>query len=169
MSTSNQMNIPAEVFTEEEKDSIIKDQYQDSIKSRRVEAVLVNGEIFSAKPPFFSGWASGTAGHWGVIVDGMLHHLVFKMDEDRRPVAVEFERENFKERWINEGKADRVGLVKLKRCLIKHQTERLKLKVKLKEVKLTQTDSNIKHLSSNIFSSIPRLRLCLQLDNFGYL
>jgi hypothetical protein len=69
-----------------------------------VEAVLVNGVICSGKAPFFSGWASGAAGHWGVVVDGLLHHLVFRMDEDRRPVGVEFERADFKERWINEGK-----------------------------------------------------------------
>ena len=78
------MNIPAEVLTEEEKDSIIraaKDQYKDSIKSRRVEAVLVYGVIFSGKAPFFSGWASGTTGHWGVVVDGYLNYLVFKLDE----------------------------------------------------------------------------------------
>jgi hypothetical protein len=108
MSTSNQINIPAEVLTEEEKDSIIraaKDQYKESIKRRRVEAVLVYGVIFSGKAPFFSGWASGTAGHWGVVVDGLLHHLVFRLDEDRKPVGVEFERGDFKERWIDEGKA----------------------------------------------------------------
>jgi hypothetical protein len=42
---SNQMNVPAEVLTEEEKDSIIsaaKVQYKHSIQSRRVEAVLVS-------------------------------------------------------------------------------------------------------------------------------
>jgi hypothetical protein len=48
MSTSNQSNIPAEVLTEEEKRSIInaaKGQYKESIKSRRVEAVLVYGGV----------------------------------------------------------------------------------------------------------------------------
>ena len=110
MSTSIQMNIPAEVLTEEEKESIIraaKDQYKDSIKSRRVEAVLVNGVIFSGKAPFFSGWASGTAGHWGVVVDGLLHHLVFTLNEDRRPVGIMFQGEYFRQEWINEGKATR--------------------------------------------------------------
>ena len=63
--------IPAEVLTEEEKESIIraaKDQYKDSIKSRRVEAVLVYGVIFSGKAPFFSGWASGLLG-FGLLTD----------------------------------------------------------------------------------------------------
>ena len=70
MTTSNQMNIPVEVLTEEEKASIIraaKDQYKES----RVEAVLVYGAVFYGKAPFFSGWASGIAGHWGVVVDGL--------------------------------------------------------------------------------------------------
>ncbi len=81
------MNIPAEILTEEEKDLIIraaKDHYKDSIKSRRVEAVLVNGVILSGKAPFFSGWASGTAGHWGIVVDGILHHLVITLNEKAR-------------------------------------------------------------------------------------
>ncbi len=110
MSTSNQMNIPTEVLTEEEKDSIIsaaKNQYKESIKSRRVEAVLVYGVIFSGKAPFFSGWASGTAGHWGVVVDGILHHLVFKVDEDRKPIGIMFQGEYFREEWINEGKVSK--------------------------------------------------------------
>ena len=101
------MNIPAEVLTEEEKDSIIraaKDQYKDSIKSRRVEAVLVYGDIFSGKAPFFSGWASGTAGHWGVIIDGYLNHLIFKLNEDRKPVGIMFESQIFRQEWIDEGK-----------------------------------------------------------------
>ena len=100
------MNGPAEVLTEEEKDSIIraaKDKYKDSIKSRRVEAVLVNGGIFSGKAPFFSGWASGTAGHWGVVVDGYLNHLVFKLNEDR-PVGIMFESQIFRQEWIDKGK-----------------------------------------------------------------
>ena len=67
--------------------------------------MVVYEVIFSGKAPFFSGWASGAAGHWGVVVDGLLHHLVFRVDEDRRPVGVEFERGDFKERWINEEKA----------------------------------------------------------------
>ena len=130
MSTSN---IPAEVLTEEEKDSIIraaKDQYKDSIKSRRVEAVLVYGVIFSGKAPFFSGWASGAAGHWGVVVDGLLHHLVFSFDEDRRPVGVEFEREDFKERWIDKGKAtkEEIGSTSLPLDAIKAVGETLILK-----------------------------------------
>ncbi len=101
------MNIPAEILTEEEKESIIsaaKDQYKESIRSRRVEAVLVYGEIFSGKAPFFSGWASGTTGHWGVVVDGLLHHLVFTLNEDRKPVGIKFKREDFEQEWIDEGK-----------------------------------------------------------------
>ena len=107
MSTSNQMNIPAEVLTEEEKDSIIraaKDQYKESIKSRRVEAVLVYGVIFSGKAPFFSGWASGATGHWGVVVSGILHHLVFKVDDDRKPIGIKFLQQTFEQEWIDEGK-----------------------------------------------------------------
>ena len=109
MSTSNQMNIPAEVLTEEEKESIIiaaKDQYKESIRSRRVEAVLVYGVGFSGKAPsFYSGWASGTTGHWGVVVDGLLHHLVFKLNEDRKPIGVELEIQKFKQRWLDNGQA----------------------------------------------------------------
>ncbi|XJO72331.1 hypothetical protein BDV3_003461 [Batrachochytrium dendrobatidis] len=108
MSTSNQTNIPAAVLTEEEKQSIInaaKGQYKESIKSRRVEAVLVYSVVLYGKPPsFYSGWASGTTGHWGIVVDGLLHHLVFKLDEDRQPVGIEFERQDFKQQWIDEGK-----------------------------------------------------------------
>ena len=113
------MNIPAEVLTEEEKNSIIraaKDQYKDSIKSRRVEAVLVYGVILSGKAPFFSGWASGAAGHWGVVVDGYLNHLVFKLNEDRKPVGIMFESENFEQEWIDEGKVtakDEIGSTSL--------------------------------------------------------
>ena len=109
-STSNRMNIPAEVLTEEEKNSIVsaaKDQYKESISRRRVDAVLVYGVVFSGKAPFFSGWASGTTGHWGVVVDGLLHHLVFKVDEDRKPVGIKFKREDFEQEWIDEGKATR--------------------------------------------------------------
>ena len=69
-------------------------------KSRRVEAVVVYGVIFSGKAPFFSGWATGAAGHWGVIVDGLLHHLVFTMNEDRKPVGIKFKREDFEQAWI---------------------------------------------------------------------
>jgi hypothetical protein len=101
------MNIPAEVLTEEEKDSIIrasKDQYKESIKSRRVEAVLVHGVISSEKAPFFSGWASGAAGHWGVVVSGILHHLVFKVDNDRKPIGIKFLQQTFEQEWIDEGK-----------------------------------------------------------------
>ena len=101
------MNIPAEVLTEEEKDSIIraaKDQYKESIKSRRVEAVLVYGVIFSGKAPFSSGWASGAAGHWGVVVSGILHHLVFKVDDDRKPIGIKFLQQTFEQEWIDEGK-----------------------------------------------------------------
>lgn len=108
MSTSNQANIPAEVLTEEERRSIInaaKGQYKESIKSRRVEPVLVYGVVFSGKAPFFSGWASVTAGHWGIVVDGLLHHLVFKLDDDRKPVGFKFKREDFEEEWIDDGKA----------------------------------------------------------------
>ena len=107
MSTSNQMNIPAEVLTDEEKESIVsaaKNQYKESIKSRRVEAVLVHGVIFSGKAPFFSGWASGTAGHWGVVVDGLLHHLVFTLNEDRKPVGIKFLQQTFEQEWIDDGK-----------------------------------------------------------------
>jgi hypothetical protein len=101
------MNIPAEVLTEEEKESIIsaaKDQYKESIRSRRVEAVMVYGVVFSGKAPFFSGWASGTAGHWGVVVDGYLNHLIFKLNEDRKPVGIMFESQIFRHEWIDEGK-----------------------------------------------------------------
>ena len=127
------MNIPAEVLTEEEKDSIIraaKDLYKDSIKSRRVEAVLVYGAIFSGKAPFFSGWASGTAGHWGVVVDGLLHHLVFTLNEDRKPVGMNFNREDFEQEWIEEGKAtkDEIGSTSLPLEAIKAVGETLILK-----------------------------------------
>jgi hypothetical protein len=127
------MNIPAEVLTEEEKDSIIraaKDQYKDSIKSRRVEAVLVYGVIFSGKAPFFSGWASGTAGHWGVVVDGLLHHLVFRLDEDRKPVAIMFQGEYFHQEWIDGGKAtkEEIGSTSLPLEAIKAVGETLILK-----------------------------------------
>ena len=108
MSTSNQSNIPAEVLTEEEKRSIInaaKGQYKESIKSRRVEAVLVYGVVFSGKAPFFSGWVSGTAGHWGVIVGGLLNHLVFKLDHDGKPVGIEFLQQTFKQEWMDDGNA----------------------------------------------------------------
>ncbi len=101
------MDIPAQVLTEEEKESIIraaKDQYKESIRNRRVEAMLVHGEVFSEKSPFFSGWASGTTGHWGIVVDGLLHHLIFKLDEDKKPVGIMFQREDFEQEWIDEGK-----------------------------------------------------------------
>ena len=49
------------------------------------------------------------------------------------------------QRVIREGNAEALGLGKLKRCLIKHQTERLKLEVKLIEFKLKYSNSNIKH------------------------
>ncbi|KAL5032733.1 hypothetical protein RTP6_000800 [Batrachochytrium dendrobatidis] len=108
MSTSNQTNIPDKVLTEEEKQSIInaaKGQYNKSIKSRRVEAVLVYGMVLYGKPPsFYSGWASGTTGHWGIVVDGLLHHLVFKLDQNRQPVGIKFKREDFEQEWIDEGK-----------------------------------------------------------------
>ncbi|KAK6094102.1 hypothetical protein MT418_005917 [Batrachochytrium dendrobatidis] len=108
MSTSNQTNIPAAVLTEEEKQSIInaaKGQYNKSIKSRRVEAVLVYGVVLYGKPPsFYSGWASGTTGHWGIVVDGYLNHLVFKLDQNRQPVGIEFESQRFRQEWIDEGK-----------------------------------------------------------------
>jgi hypothetical protein len=105
---ANQSNIPAGSITKEEKDSIIraaKGQYKESINSRRVEAVLVSGKVFSGKAPFFSGWASGTAGHWGVIVDGYLNHLIFKLNEDRKPVGIMFESQIFRQEWIDDGKA----------------------------------------------------------------
>jgi hypothetical protein len=97
-----------EIISEVEKQTIIasaKSQYKDSIKSRRVDAVLVFGVIFSGKAPYFSGWASGAAGHWGVVVDGLLHHLVFKIDDRGKPVGVEFEQITFRERWIAEKRA----------------------------------------------------------------
>jgi hypothetical protein len=131
MSTSNQMNIPAEVLTEEEKDSIIraaKDKYKDSIKSRRVEAVLVYGVIFSGKAPLFSGWASGTAGHWGVVVDGYLNHLIFKLNEDRKPVGIMFESQIFRQEWIDEGKVtakEEIGSTSLPLTAIKDVGETL--------------------------------------------
>ena len=101
------MNIPAQVLTEQEKDSIMraaKDQYKESIKSQRVEVVLLNGMIFSGKAPFFSGWASGAAGHWGVVVSGILYHLVFKLDNDRKPIGIKFLQQTFEQEWIDEGK-----------------------------------------------------------------
>jgi hypothetical protein len=133
MSTSNQMNIPAEALTEEEKDSIIraaKDQYKHSIKSRRVEAVLVYGVIFSGKAPFFSGWACGAAGHWGVVVDGLLHHLLFRLNDDRKPVGIMFQGEYFRQEWINEGKAtkEEIGSTSLPLDAIKAVGETLILK-----------------------------------------
>ena len=66
--------------------------------------MLVYGVVFSGKAPFFSGWASGAADHWGVVVDGYLNHLVFKLDEGRRPVGIKFKSENFEQEWIDEGK-----------------------------------------------------------------
>ncbi|OAJ39192.1 hypothetical protein BDEG_23056 [Batrachochytrium dendrobatidis JEL423] len=106
--TITQIDTPAAVLTEEEKQSIInaaKGQHKESIKSRRVEAVLVYGVVLYGKPPsFYSGWASGTTGHWGIVVDGLLHHLVFKLDEDRQPVGIKFKREDFEQEWIDEGK-----------------------------------------------------------------
>lgn len=120
MSTSYQMNIPAEVITEEEKQSIInaaKGQYKESINTRRVEAVLVYGVVLYGKPPsFYSGWASGTTGHWGIVVDGLLHHLVFKLDDDKNPIGIEFQEEKFRQRWIDEGKVtakEEIGLTSL--------------------------------------------------------
>ena len=100
------MNIPAAVLTEEEKVSIISavnDQYKDSIRSRRVEAVLVYGVVFSGKDPFFSGWASGTAAHRGVVVDGYLNHLIFKLNEDRKPVGIMFESQIFLKNGLMKG------------------------------------------------------------------
>ncbi|KAL5035123.1 hypothetical protein RTP6_002863 [Batrachochytrium dendrobatidis] len=106
--TQIDIDTPAAVLTEEEKQSIInaaKGQHKESIKSRRVEAVLVYGVVLYGKPPsFYSGWASGTTGHWGIVVDGLLHHLVFKLDEDRQPVGIKFKREDFEQEWIDEGK-----------------------------------------------------------------
>ncbi len=55
-----------------------------------MDAVLVYGAVFSGKAPFFSGWASGAAGHWGVFVDGYLNHLVFKVDDNRKPIRIKF-------------------------------------------------------------------------------
>jgi hypothetical protein len=123
------MDVPPEVLTEEEKESIIsaaKGQYKESIKSRRVEAVLVNGALFSGKAPFFSGWASGTTGHWGLVVDGLLHHFIFKVNDDGKPIGVEFDRGDFKERWIDQGKVtakEEIGSTSLPLAAIKGCTE----------------------------------------------
>lgn len=80
------MNLPAAVLTEEEKQAIInaaKGQYTVSIKERRVEAVLVHGVVLYGNPPsFYFGWASGTTGHWGIVVYGELHHLIYRLDDN---------------------------------------------------------------------------------------
>ncbi len=89
--------------------------------------MLVFGE---AKGPFFSGWASGTAGHWGLVVDGYMNHLIFKLDEDRKPVGVELESETFEQEWIDEGKAttEEIGSSSLPLTTIKAVGETLILK-----------------------------------------
>lgn len=125
------MDVPAEVLTVEEKEFIIsaaKGQYKESIKSRRVEAVLVYGAVMCGKAPFFSGWASGTTGHWGLVVDGYLNHLIFKLDEDRKPVGIKFKSENFEQEWIDQGKVtakEEIGSTSLPLAAIKAVGEAL--------------------------------------------
>ncbi len=65
---------------------------------------MINGEFISAKPPFFSGWASGATGHWGILVDDMLYHLVLDLDQDKNPVGIEFRAGFFRQTWIDEGR-----------------------------------------------------------------
>ena len=107
-----------ENINETERQSIIdniKLQHRESVESRRVYAALVNGEVLSVKPPFFSGWLSGASGHWGLVVDGFFHHVVFELDQDRNPVGVMFHGQNFRQKWIDEGKAQKeeLGLTSL--------------------------------------------------------
>ncbi|KAK6099373.1 hypothetical protein MT418_000793 [Batrachochytrium dendrobatidis] len=89
--TITQIDTPAAVLTEEEKQSIInaaKGQYNKSIKSRRVEAVLVYGVVLYGKPPsFYSGWASGTT-----------------VGSKQTASGNQVQREDFKQEWIDEGK-----------------------------------------------------------------
>jgi hypothetical protein len=103
---SNQMNShSSEFLTEEQKQSIIK-AAKDRLHRApgKVEVVVMNGEFISEKPLFFSGWASGATGHWGILADDMLLHLVFKLDQDKNPVGIRFERESFCKRWIDGGR-----------------------------------------------------------------
>jgi hypothetical protein len=107
-----------EVITEEEKQYIVskgKEQYKDSIQSRRVQVVLIQGVVSSAKAPFMSGWVSGAIGHWGIVVDGLFHHLVFQVDEHRKPFEIKFKREDFEDDWVNEenGAREDIGLTSL--------------------------------------------------------
>jgi hypothetical protein len=99
------------ILSEAEKHAIVDiiapSHRKDFIKNRKLDAVLVFGVVSSAKAPFFSGWASGAAGHWGVVVDGLLHHLIFKIDDRGKPVGVEFEQGTFRERWITEKRASK--------------------------------------------------------------
>ena len=61
--------------------------------------MLVHGVVFSGKAPFKTGWFSRTTGQGGVVVSGLIRHLVLKLN---RTVGVELERVDFKERWIDE-------------------------------------------------------------------
>lgn len=112
MSTSDQLNFTAEVLTEEEKQAIInaaKGEYKKSVKEQSVKAVLVHGKFYYGKPPsFYSSWASGTTGHWGIVAYGFLHHLVISLDDDRKPAGIDFKIENFKQAWINEEKVTKM-------------------------------------------------------------
>ena len=86
----------------DEKALILQSQkliYKQSKKERRVEAVRVHGAVFSSKGPFFSGWVAGVNGHWGVVVDDFLHHLVFTINSNGVINGVELEIIKMKEHW----------------------------------------------------------------------
>ncbi len=82
-----------------------KVEYQRSHHERRVDAVVVYGAILDgSNPPFYTGFASGASGHWGVVIDNFLHHLVFIFDDDGKPTGIEFEVTSFKQRWMDNGR-----------------------------------------------------------------
>ncbi len=101
------LHVPAEVLTEEAKQSIItaaKNKYKDSLQNRRSEAAVVIGVILDGgSPNSFPGWASGTTGHWGIVVDNRLHHLIFKKAEGKI-AGIEFQTEYFRQILIDEGR-----------------------------------------------------------------
>ena len=111
-------------MTLDEKNRILEVQkkiYKETINPRRVEAVIVRGAVFTSKGPFFSGWVSGACGHWGIVVDGLLNHLVFELDSNGKVIGVEFEQVTFKDKWVIEGrvKVEVVGQTTISSVAIK--------------------------------------------------
>ncbi|KAI9142456.1 hypothetical protein BKA69DRAFT_1068445 [Paraphysoderma sedebokerense] len=69
------------------------------VSHRPVYVVIFHQPSSVRKGSFFNGWEPSRLGHWGLLVNDMLYHMVYRMNDERERVGAEFRIES----WVDEG------------------------------------------------------------------